>query len=116
MGVTKQIARLNKELDEFHFVLGQILPRYLELMKKKCKTPEEKYELDNTEQTLLEINTKIAKIKNKLYQDLFGETINLYYRVKAKANLGDLNSKIHLDRLRAKLQTSIEGDHFFNWN
>ena len=77
---------------------------------------KEKHELDNTEQFLLEINTKIAKIKNTLYQDLFGETMNLYYRVKAKANLGDLNSKMHLERLRTKLQTSIEGDHFFNWN
>ncbi|MDG1147096.1 MAG: hypothetical protein P8N52_02195 [Crocinitomicaceae bacterium] len=116
MGVNEQIARLNKELDEFHLVLGEILPRYLELMKKKNKTQEEQNELDNTEQFLLEVNTKIAKIKNKLDQDLFGEAINLYYRAKTKAKQGDLKSKIQLDQLRTKLQSSIAGNHFFNWN
>ena len=64
MGLNEQIARLNKELDEFHLVLGQILPRYLELIKNKM--PEEAHELRDTEQILLEINTKIAQIKNKI--------------------------------------------------
>ena len=116
MGLDEQKRRLNKELDEFNLVLGQILPRYLELIKKEKTTPEEDKELSDTEHTLLEINTKIAEIKSTLDQDLFGETISLYYRVKTKARTGDLNSKLHLDRLRTRFQTFIEKDHFFNWN
>lgn len=116
MGINEQNRRLNRELDEFNLVLGQILPRYLELIQKEITTPEEDKELGETEHTLIEINAKIAEIKSKLDQDLFGETMNLYYRVKAKAKTGDLNSKLHLDRLRLRFQSSIEGDHFFNWN
>jgi hypothetical protein len=112
----EQKRRLNKELDEFNFVLSQILPRYLELIKKENISPEEEKELSNTEHSLLEINTKVAEIKSMLDQDLFGETINLYYRVKGKAKTGDLNSKLHLDQLRIKFQTLMEGDYFFNWN
>ena len=116
MSIDEQKRRLNRELDEFSLVLGQILPRYLELIKKENTTAEEDKELGDTEHFLIEINAKIAEIKNKLDQDLFGETMNLYYRVKAKAKMGDLNSKLHLDRLRLKFQSSIEGDSFFNWN
>ncbi len=116
MGLNEQKRRLNRELDEFNLVLGQILPRYLELMKKEKISPEEEKELGDTEHTLIEINAKIAEIKSKLDQDLFGETMNLYYRVKAKAKTGDLNSKLNLDRLRTRFQISIEGNSFFNWN
>ena len=116
MGLDEQKRRLNKELDEVNLVLGQILPRYLELIKKESTSPEEDKELGDTEHALLEINTKIAEIKSTLDQDLFGETISLYYRVKAKAKTGDLNSKLHLDRLRTKFQTLMERDNFFNWN
>lgn len=107
---------LNKELDQFNSILGEILPRYVALMQKSDSSDAEIKELGEIEHFLIEVNAKIAAIKNKLDQDLFGETMDLYYQVKKKASTGDQKAKEHLDKLRASLRDSIKGDTFFNWN
>lgn len=107
---------LNKELDQFNSILGEILPRYVALMKKSDSNEAELKELGEIEHFLIEVNAKIATIKNKLDQDLFGETMDLYYQVKKKASTGDLQAKEHLSKLRSSLRDSIQGDTFFNWN
>lgn len=112
----KHKALLNKELDRFTVMLSEILPRYLELMKKDNISKEEVTELGDIEHFLIEVNAKIAEIKNKLDHDLFGETIEEYYKVKERARRGDIDAKKRFDKLRRTLSESIKGDLFFNWN
>jgi len=116
MNINNQKKLLQKELEKFSFILGEILPKYLDLLKKSDKSDDEKKELIKTEETLLEINTKIAEIKIKLDNALFGEKINLYYQTKAKAKTGDLNSKIYLEELKKNLEKSIKTDSFYKKN
>jgi hypothetical protein len=107
---------LNKELDKFNLILGELLPRYIELMKKEDITDAETKELGEIEHFLIEINSKIANIKSKLDHDLFGETMDEYYKVKQQAKKGDVEAKKRLDKLRETFSESIKGDTFFNWN
>lgn len=107
---------LNKELDQFNLILSEILPRYIELMKKDNINATELKELGELEHFLIEINGKIASIKTKLDHDLFGETMDEYYRVKEKASTGDLAAQKSLHQMRETLRSSIQGDTFFNWN
>lgn len=116
MSFDKHKQLLNKELDQFNSLLSEILPRYVYLTQKKESTAEETKELGEIEHYLIEVNAKIAEIKNKLDQDLFGETMDFYYRVKAEAAKGDEQAKERLIRLRKSLKESIQGDTFFNWN
>ena len=107
---------LNKELDQFNLILSEILPRYISLMKKDDINEEELKELGELEHFLIEINGKIASIKTKLDHDLFGETMDEYYRVKELASQGDTLARKRLDQLRETFSNSIKGDTFFNWN
>ncbi len=107
---------LNKELDQFNLILSEILPRYISLMKKDEIDDKERKELGELEHFLIEINGKIASIKTKLDHDLFGETMDEYYRVKELAAQGDLLARKRLDQLRETFSKSIKGDTFFNWN
>lgn len=116
MEFEKHKRQLNAELDHFTKLISEILPRYLELMRKKEITPEETKELGELEHFLIEINSKVADIKNKLDHDLFGETINEYYKVKNLALKGDANAKKRFETLKSTLKESIKGDLFFNWN
>ena len=116
MGFDKHKKLLNRELDQFNSILGEILPRYISLMKNKNPTIEEEKELGEIEHFLIEINSKIAEIKNKLDQDLFGETINTYYKIKQQAKEGDIDAKKRLDKMRKIFLESVQGDNIFHWN
>ena len=116
MEFEKHKRLLNKELDHFTMMISEILPRYLELMRKKEISDDETKELGEIEHFLIEVNSKIADIKSKLDHDLFGETINEYYKVKGLAKKGDELAQKRLDKLRKNLDDSIKGDLFFNWN
>ena len=107
---------LNKELDQFNLILSEILPRYIELMKKEDINDAQLKELGEIEHFLIEINGKIAEIKTKLDHDLFGETMSEYYKVKEKASNGDVNAAKKLSKIRDAFSESIKGDTFFNWN
>lgn len=116
MGLDEHKKLLNQELEQFNSILGEILPRYIALMKKRNATAEEEKELGEIEHFLIEVNAKIADIKNKLDQDLFGETMNHYYEAKRAAMNGDVEAKKRLDKLRQVFIESVQGDEFFNWN
>lgn len=107
---------LNKELDQFNSILSELLPRYLELVRKVELDESEIKELGEIEHYLIEVNGKIAEIKNKLDNDLFGETIDLYYKTKQLAQKGDPEAIEMLNKLRRKFGESVRGDTFFNWN
>lgn len=116
MSFEKHKQLLNRELDQFNTLLGEILPRYVLLVRKEDCSAEELTELGEIEHYLIEVNSKIANIKNRLDQDLFGETMDLYYKVKAEAEKGNVKAKKKFDQLKASLHASIKGDMFFNWN
>ena len=116
MSLDEHKKQLNQELEQFNSILGEILPRYLTLMKKKNASKEEERELGEIEHFLIEVNAKIAEIKNKLDQDLFGQTMNEYYAAKQAALNGDPEAKKRLSHLRFAFLESVQGDEFFNWN
>lgn len=116
MSLDEHKKLLNQELEQFNTILGEILPRYIMLMKKKGASAEEEKELGEIEHFLIEINAKIAEIKNKLDQDLFGETMNSYYAAKQAAMNGDVEAQRRLGKLRRVFLESVQGDEFFNWN
>lgn len=116
MSFEKHKHLLNQELDQFNALLGELLPRYVLLVRKAECTAEELKELGEIEHYLIEVNSKIASIKNRLDQDLFGETMDLYYKVKGEAEKGNLSAQKKFDQLKASLHASIKGDMFFNWN
>lgn len=116
MGFEKQKKLLNYELEQFNSILSEILPRYLDLMRKKDISADEKKELGDIEHYLIEVNSKIADIKSRLDQDLFGERMNHYYEAKKEAMNGDPDAKQRLDDLRKGFLDSIDNEDFFNWN
>ena len=116
MGLDEHKKLLNRELEQFNSILGEILPRYIKLMKKKGTSVEEEKELGEIEHFLIEVNAKIAEIKNKLDQDLFGETMNQYYEAKQAAIGGDADAQKRVKKLRKVFLESVQGDDFFNWN
>lgn len=107
---------LNQELERFSIQLGEILPRYIALMKKRDITDEELKELGELEHFLIEINAKLAEIKTKLDHDLFGEAMDEYYRVKQLAINGDADAKRRFDKLRKAFLENVKGETFFIWN
>ncbi len=116
MDFEKHKERLHAELDRFALMLGEVLPRYLELMKKKDPNEAELQELGELEHTLIEVNAKIAELKSKLDHDLFGETLDEYYKLKEQATEGDVEAKRRFDKLREVFMESLQDDTFFNWN
>lgn len=116
MSFEKHKEILNRELDRVNTTLSEILERYLVLIKKQDITDEELSELGEIEHGLIEINSKMAAIKKRLDENLFGETMNQYYLLKSKAKKGDLNAKKKLDQLRSTITDSVSDDTFFNWN
>lgn len=107
---------LNKELEQFILLLNELLPRYSMLLKKKTLSREELTELGDIEHYLIEVNSKITEIKNMLDQDLFGHSLDIYYKLKAKAIVGDPMAKQKLDRMRESLGESLRGGDLFIWN
>lgn len=116
MSLEKNKNLLNKELDKFNSILGEILPRYISLMKKKSISLEEEKELGEIEHFLIEINAKVTEIKMKLDQDLFGETMNLFYKVKEEAKKGDAAAEKRVNKMREVFLYSIRGDEAYFWN
>ena len=116
MEFEKHKKLLNHELDQFNSILGEILPRYIELMHDEDLSPDEVKELGKIEHYLIEVNGKIAEIKHKLDHDLFGETLEIYYKTKQEAQKGDEKAIARLKKLKQIFSNTIKGDVFFNWN
>ncbi len=107
---------LNKELEHFISLLEEMLPRYAVLLRKSNITSTELKELGEIEHFLIEINAKISLIKGKLEQDLFGHSLDTYYKLKAKAIKGDAASAAKLKTMRDIFEESLEGGSLVNWN
>lgn len=107
---------LNRELEQFLGILNELLPRYSALIKKDNINDVELKELGDIEHFLIEVNSKIATIKDMLDQNLFGHSLDLYYKYKEKAKLGDANAQQKLNRLREFFNESLKGENLVNWN
>jgi hypothetical protein len=107
---------LNRELEQFVEILGELLPQYTRLIKKNSLDTDELKELGEIEHFLIEVNSKINAIKNMLDQDLFGHSLDLYYKYKEIANKGDLVAKQKLDRLKNFFNESLQSEQLVNWN
>ncbi len=113
---SKNKDNLNRELEQFIRTLNTLLPRYSLLLKKPKLDPKEIKELGEIEHFLIEINGKISEIKNMLEHDLFGHSIDYYYQTKRKAQNGDFEAKLKLEKLREAFNESLKGDTLVNWN
>lgn len=107
---------LNYELEQFKSILDELLPRYSLLLKKDNLTKKELKELGDIEHYLIEVNSKITAIKEMLEEDLFGHSLDIYYKLKKKANAGDISAAAKLERMRQSFEESFKGDRIFNWN
>lgn len=107
---------LNRELKQFISNLDELLPRYSFLLKKKNISKNELTELGEIEHYLIEVNAQISEIKNMLEKDLFGHSLDVYYKLKKEAKSGDTVAKAKLERMRSTFEESLKGGSILNWN
>jgi len=107
---------INNELDQFVSLLNELIPKYALLVKKDNISQEELKELGELEYLLLEVNSKISDLKNKLEEHLFGNSFALYYKYKEQANLGDKTAEKKMKHLHDFFNESLSGKDFINWN
>ncbi|MFT7343751.1 MAG: hypothetical protein ACI9XP_000326 [Lentimonas sp.] len=107
---------INRELKQFINTLNELLPRYSMLLKKTETSGKELQELGEIEHFLIEINAKITEIKNMLEHDLFGHSLDYYYKLKAKVKSGDLEAVNKFERLKESFNESLKGDTLIIWN
>lgn len=107
---------LDKELERFVTLLNQLLPHYHALLKKKELSPDELQRLGDIEHYLLGVNAKIIDIKAKLEQDLFGQSLDTYYKLKENAKKGDVSSKVKLEKMREIFIEALKAGEIVNFN
>lgn len=107
---------LNRELEQFITTLNELLPRYSKLLRKSTLANDELVELGDIEYFLIEVNTKISEIKNMLEHDLFGHSLDTYYKLKEKALEGEVVSQLKFNRLRQTFVNSLKDGDIINWN
>jgi len=107
---------INKELEQFIQLLNITLPRYSDLLKKQDISGIELKELGDIEYFLIGVNAKITEIKKMLEHDLFGHSLDLYYKMKLRALKGDPVAVQKLEIMRDSFNESLKGDTIVNWN
>lgn len=107
---------LDKELERFVRLLNDLLPQYHKLLRKNDLNTEELRELGDIEHYLMGINSKIIEIKSKLEQDLFGQSLDIYYELKQKAMSGDAAARLKLESMRSAFAEALESGDVINYN
>jgi hypothetical protein len=107
---------LNRELKRFISLLGQVLPRYVELLQKSELDKSELSELGEIEHYLIGVNSQISEIKEKLEKDLFGHTLDTYYKLKNRVLKGDKQAEEKLKKLQTIFQEELSDGNIVNWN
>jgi hypothetical protein len=51
-----------------------------------------------------------------LENDLFGHSIDLYYKLKKSAQNGDVQAQQKFETMRDAFNESLKGDTIINWN
>lgn len=107
---------LDEELERFIALLNQLLPHYHFLLKKKDLNEDELNKLGEIEHYLIGVNSKIMEIKGKLEQDLFGQSLDTYYKLKTDAYDGDPQSKLKLEKMRDTFAEALKSGDLINYN
>jgi len=107
---------LDEELERFIALLNQLLPHYHFLLKKDDLNDDELNRLGEIEHYLIGVNAKIMEIKGKLEQDLFGQSLDTYYRLKDSAYGGDAKSKLKLEKMRETFSEALKSGDLINYN
>lgn len=108
--------QMNREMETFTRTLNELLAKYSDLLKRNDLTSKELSELGEIEYFLIDLNAKIAKIKRTLSHDLFGLAIDVYYKTKEKARLGDKKAEQKLTVMRASFGEVLKNEMFTMWN
>lgn len=116
MNFNQHKDELNLELDRFISLLQKTLPRYSQLINKKDISSAELEELGEIEYFLIELNGKIADIKRQLEHDLFGLSLDLYYKLKKRALAGDIKAAKKVLIMRKSFDKSLKRNDFIIWN
>ena len=107
---------LDKELERFMSLLNQIMPFYHSLLKKQELDSDELKRLGEIEHYLLSVNSKIMEIKSQLEQDLFGQSLDTYYKLKSEALSGNPYSKLKLEKMRDTFAEALASGEIMNYN
>ncbi len=116
MGYKEQQAAIQKELDRFVDLLEVLLPRYNKLLSKKQLDPDELSELGELEHFLIGVSGRITAIKQLLEQDVFGHSLQQYYKEKSKAKAGDFHAIEKFEKLRQTYTDALDNGEIINWN
>ena len=108
--------QLDKELEQFISLLNQLLPQYHYLLRKKDLNKEELKNLGEIEHYLLGVNAKIMEIKGRLEQDLFGQTMDVFYKLKKEAREGDPVAKLKMEKMREAFSEALKSGELINFN
>ena len=108
--------QLDQELDRFITLLGDLLPHYHSLLEKDKLSEDELKRLGEIEHYLLGVNAKIIEIKKQLEQDLFGQSLNVYYQLKVQAIEGNPHSKLKLEKMRDAFAEALSAGEIINFN
>lgn len=107
---------LDDELERFINLLSDLLPQYHTLLRKENLNPDELKQLGEIEHYLIGVNAKIIEIKKKLEQDLFGQSLDTYYKLKQEAREGNPHSKLRLERMRDAFSEALHHGEIVNFN
>jgi hypothetical protein len=107
---------LDKELERFIEMLNQLLPKYHSLLKKEHLDKAELVRLGEIEHYLLGVNSKIMEIKGQLEQNLFGKSLDTYYKLKSSAMNGDPHSRLKMEKMRDAFSEALQSGDIINLN
>ncbi len=111
-----QQGELDKELERFIELLNQLLPKYNSLLKKENLDKKELVRLGEIEAYLLSVNSKIMKIKGELEQNLFGKSLDTYYKLKSQAIEGNPQSRLKMEKMRDAFSEALQAGDIINLN
>jgi hypothetical protein len=112
----EQQGALDKELERFIELLDQLLPKYQFLLKKDQLNQNELVRLGEIETYLLSLNSKIMKIKGELEQNLFGKSLDTYYKLKNQAIEGNPQSRLKMEKMRDAFSEALQAGDIINLN
>jgi hypothetical protein len=112
----EQQGALDKELERFIELLDQLLPKYQFLLKKDQLDQVELVRLGEIEIYLLSLNSKIMKIKGELEQNLFGKSLDTYYKLKNQAIEGNPQSRLKMEKMRDAFSEALQAGDIINLN
>lgn len=111
-----QQGALDKELERFIELLHELLPKYHRLLKKDQLDQKELVRLGEIEAYLLSLNSKIMKIKGELEQNLFGKSLDTYYKLKNQAIEGNPQSRLKMEKMRDAFSEALQAGDIINLN